>query len=452
LSDKVLNQNFDVIIVSSFGRHNWLAKELALNEWRVGHIDCSKILGEWREEDLRNPFGLSATPDLKTEQAEYWKSNFRAQHVEKGLSILFARGPFEGSGPMQKFFRSKQNISKQLVQYLEPQSHQSNEKRKNLHAKSFDETWLLNLSQQMSATVYLDNAQANRLDESYPIFSDLYKDLSSSECRRSAHFLKNLPSAANFEASHLVSVEKASDHSFELTATASRTDSQESKSSKGIGHQVLRARVLLWGLGSAETEFLSPQARKFLFPTRILEASWSWQRFAFKGPSDILELWPEQFFMIDHLRLPWTHDNLGLVSKTDAVNFDIWMRVPTIFRFNAKYTGELGALFARKLCDRLMTDDFEMLELPTDSRLKKEQIGPPRWPIFSFEDVSSFKNLKKKYLIFDSVDQHRTHQIQAQLKIQDDLFQELTQMRREWLTIESKAQQKFINNEIRMKE
>lgn len=452
MSDNVLNQNFDVIIVSSFGRHNWLAKELALNEWRVGLMDCSKILGEWREDDLRNPFGLSLTADLKSEQSDYYQAQYRAQKVEKGVSILFARGPFEGSGPMQSFFRSKQNISRQLVQYLEPKT---NAKKKNLKSKNFDDNWLLNLSQQLSASVYSDNANAHFLDGTLPIFSELYKDQSTTDFRRSAHFLKDLPSAANFDVSHLISVEKASDDQFELVATALRTSANDAgadvKSMKSASHQVLRTRVLIWALSSAESEFLSPKARQFLFPKQILEASWSWQRFSMRGPSDLLELWPEQFYMIDHLRLPWTHDNLGLISKTDAVHFDIWMRVPTIFRFNTKYNSELGGLFAKKLCDRFSSDDFEMVELPTDARLKKEQLGPPRWPVFSAEDVRSFKNLKKKYLIFDSVDQHRTHQAQTQLKIQDALFQELTQMRRDWLAVEAKSKQKSINKEIRRK-
>ena len=74
MGEDVISSFVKLIIVSSFGRHNWLAKELAFNEWRVGLLDCSKILGEWREDDLRNPFGLSLTSELKSEQADYYRT------------------------------------------------------------------------------------------------------------------------------------------------------------------------------------------------------------------------------------------------------------------------------------------------------------------------------------------------------------------------------------------
>ncbi len=423
--------SFDIIFVSAFGRHHWLAKELAASEWRVGHIDVTKLLGQWGEQDVKNPFGLSKVPDLNPEQLQSWQTMTKAIKVENGLSILLNEGPFEGSGPLKDFFKTRFS------------SHQ---------VGSFDDTWRSGLTKQLASSVYLDNFKAHELSTEIPVSDEILKDLSTPDSRHSQKFFKDVPHVQNFEPARFSSIEKAQDGHFELVI---ETPYQGESKSNAYEPRKMRSRVLVWALTSAETEFLSHELMPFLFFSKIVDPAWSWQRFSYVGPAEVLERWPTQFYLLGHLRMPWTHDNLCLISKRDSSRnevsrFDVWMRVPTIFRFNSNYHFALGHQLQIKLNERFVAKDFELVDLPIESNLAKEKLGPPRWPVYLFEDQP--KALKNPYLIFESCEILKTHQAQASLRFQADLYANLEVLRKQWLAVEARAQQKTINREINMRE
>ncbi len=47
----------DVVVVSAFGRGNWLAAELARQGLSTTMVDVSDALGRWAPEDWEGPFG-----------------------------------------------------------------------------------------------------------------------------------------------------------------------------------------------------------------------------------------------------------------------------------------------------------------------------------------------------------------------------------------------------------
>ncbi len=448
--------SYDVIFVSAFGRHHWLSKELAKNEWQVGHVDVSRLLGSWSEQDLKNPFGMSMTSnaaaDANPAQVDAWKTMVHAQKVSHGVSLLMDRGPFEGSGPLKEFFKTKLAIKTEVSDVLSAKS-QVLETEADLDQKikslGFEDLWLVNLSRQMASSVYLENAKSSLLDNGVPIFDELYKDCSTIESRSSESFFREIVLAKNIEPSRFSSVQKAADGFFEIGL---EVPFEGGAKSSGLYPLKMRSRVLVWALTSAETEFLSHDVSQFLFAGKNIEPTWSWQRFSFSGPAEVIERWPIQFFSVGHLRLPWTHDNLTLISKKTATTFDVWMRVPAIFRFNSDYLFQLGEKFQKALVSRFVSKDFEVVEAPLETKMAKDHLGPPRWPVYSFADIANFKPLKHTYLIFESCENLKTHQVQAQLNFQNKLFENLTNMRREWLAVEARAKQKAVNREIKRME
>jgi len=462
------NGPYDVVFVSAYGRHNWLVRELDRNQWRVAHIDIGSLLGEWSEDDVRNPFGLAKTSGLNSEQFAYWQALSGGQKISNGLSILFDSGPFEGSGPLTDFLQASKQIPSEVTVCLRQVGEDDILKRWGLKSLKFEDIWMLNLSQQLSSTLFSENAYSGEISGCLPIFSEMYKDFSSSEMRNPGQFFKNLELVTNFEATHLSGIRKSPDGFFEIDLAynlekhlarrkTNLETSGEGVSAKSFQAQKpavdhkLKTRVLVWGLSSAESEFLSHDVARFLYSTQNLEAKWSWQRFSFNGPSEILELWPTQFYMLKNLRLPWTHDNLCLISQKARSGFDVWMRIPSIFRFNLDYISELAMQFTKRLGEKFLSEDFACVDLPIETKLGKERLGPPRWPVYLPEDRARLKALKDKYLVFDSCEHLKTHQVQAQLKFQEKLFHELTLMRKHWLAVEAKAMQKAISKEIRLR-
>ena len=376
----------------------------------------------------------------------------QTQKISNGVSLLLDHGPFEGSGPLRDFFKTSMHIKTEVATFLQPKSQPGeldsvvDQKIKDL---GFEDLWLVNLSRQMASSIYLENSKAHVLDPGVPIFDDLYKDGSSSETRNSEKFFKDVLLVKNMEPTRLSSVQKNSDGFFEVGL---EIPFEGGARSSGLYPLKMRSRVLIWALTSAETEFLSHDSAQLLFSGKSIEPTWSWQRFSFGGPADVIERWPIQFYAVQHLRLPWTHDNFTLISKKTAQTFDVWMRIPSIFRFNSDYLYKLGEKFQKLLTQRFVSKDFEVLDAPLESKVSREQLGPPRWPIYSFADIASLKPLNHPYLIFESCENLKTHQVQAQLSFQNRLFENLTQMRREWLAVEARAKQKAVSREIRRME
>ncbi len=445
---------FDIVFVSAYGRHHWLAQELAKNEWQVGHIDVSSLLGSWSQQDLKNPFGLSKIQNLDEKQTQAWLNMAQAQKISNGVSLLFSNGPFEGSGPLRDFYKSQLNFQNEVEEFLKlDRSDLNAQALSKLDSKikklSFEDLWLVNLSRQLAASIYIENAKAQNfgLDqtETLPIFEDLFKDQSTSETRSSDTFFKKINLVKNYIPQRVVSAQKSKDRNFELSLDMAFEGGAKSS---GPYAQKLESRVLIWALTSAETEFLSKDAAQFLFEAKIIEPAWSWQRFSWRGPVEVLERWPSSFYCLDHLRLPWTHENLTLISKKSVDTFDVWLRLPCIFRFNADYQFKISEVLKKKLEHRFVSNDFECLELSTETKFSKEQLGPPRWPMYLAQDIERLKPIKHPYLIFESCENLKTHQIQAQLVFQNNLFEKLTLMRKEWLAVEAKIKQRAIDREI----
>ncbi len=444
---------FDVVFVSSHGRHHWLARELAKNEWQVGHLDVSKLLGSWGEQDLKNPFGLSINSDLNQDQLAEWHLMSHSKKISNGVSLLLEKGPFEGSGPLKNFFKGKLGFNELLQKKLEsfsqsPSVSEEVGQKSKLKNLSFEDQWLAHLGQQLASSIYSDNSRAQELSGGVPIFEDIYKDHSTRETRDSERFFSQVRHAKNFVPTRILTVEVASDSFFEISFEFQGAGAAKSE---GVTSQKIKARVLIWALTSAQTDHLSKIANQLLFSGKSAEAKWNWQKFSMRGPSEVIEIWPIQFYMVEHLRLPWTHENLVLVSKNANGDFDAWMRLPSIFRFNADYHFRLSEAFKKKLATRFTSDAFEVLALPLESSLSKEQLGPSPWPIFTLEDLGELKCKKSPYLIFESCENLQTHQVQAQLRFQNDLFQKLTKMRKDWLAVEAKIKQRAIDREISMR-
>ena len=90
----------DVVIVSIYGRGNWLASELAGRGWKVSLVDVSEKMGEWEPEDCETPFGMFETSDLIPSQSTRLSDEGESVVLPNGMTILLPDGPIEFKGEL----------------------------------------------------------------------------------------------------------------------------------------------------------------------------------------------------------------------------------------------------------------------------------------------------------------------------------------------------------------
>ena len=83
----------DVIIVSIFGRGDWLASEMSRAGFQVQLVDVSPSMGRWAPEDWEGPFGFFHSADLNETQVAQLFEGESVVKIPSGFCLWTDEGP-----------------------------------------------------------------------------------------------------------------------------------------------------------------------------------------------------------------------------------------------------------------------------------------------------------------------------------------------------------------------
>jgi len=213
----------------------------------------------------------------------------------------------------------------------------------------------------------------------------------------------------------------------------------------GIKQGLFPLEQLVWTLTSEETYFLNERVGKYFYPESSLESEWCWVRYRV-GLKDCFERQslPIHSVIVGDLYSPWSHENLMVLQRTPLQDqFDAWIRIPTVQRFNKEYLSSRSERMKKHLSQRMSLADPQILIFPQEYYYTYAQLGAPRHPIYAEKDKlkrgkARFKNMHLSSpedwphyawsAVFERSEHIRSHLVKWW---QDKLLKELKEKRKE---------------------
>ncbi|HEX7672590.1 MAG TPA: hypothetical protein VF412_00395 [Bdellovibrio sp.] len=364
-----------IIIVSTFGRGHWLASALAQEGIKTTLVDVTSKLGVWPTEDVEGPFGFFRNEKISESQVDRLYSEDAFEEVPNGFSLWLPEGPIEFKGPLTKFKIDNLPLVQPVRDLLFSSAQDKNAKLlyKNLEALNFDQSWLLHFAHQYAGTTYMPNARGAAAGDFLPLLSSfLVRQSTRAGFDRSLEWLRS-------KGVEVAQPQQIVDASF--GAGKAVTGLEISGESQGL----FRLEQLVWMLTSEESYFLNERLGKYFFPEGPLESEWCWVRYRM-GLKQCFERdsLPLHAVIVDDLYSPWTHENLMVLQRTTLQDqFDVWIRIPTVQRFNKEYLTTRSNRMISHLSRRMSLAEPQVLTFPQEYYYTYAQLGAPRYPIFS---------------------------------------------------------------------
>ena len=449
-----MEQMADVVIVSVFGRGNWLACELATRGWKTTLVDVSGRMGDWSPEDSEGPFGFFDAADLSASQKLRLQHERESLVVPHGLSIWTKKGPIEFRSEMTPHLMTQQKVEPVVAQYLHQKSmptRESERDRKAIEAMPFEKSWLAHFAHQMSSTIFNENHLALNEGLPQPVFEVLsMRRLTRAGLERSL---------AACRAAGVVVLANAN-------VTDIRLNQRLLDAIEVQGEQAgaLRGRAYVWMLSGEESlRFMTP-IHSTLFPNGTMGPDWYWSRFRveLRGRTYDSQLSPWTALIEDPF-LPWTHTNYMIMRTIDGRSMDgpmdgpmdgleseeplgsgyrqldIWMRLPMWARFDFNYLQDMQHEMEKILNRRLPQADVVTSVMPVEFRISRERLGPPRFPVYSIENHGRTEMLDVANLLFDGPELWTTLDALGQMRHHSQIFAKLEAIKAAWDQADRKA-------------
>lgn len=419
-----MDQLTDVVIVSIFGRGNWLASELAIRGWKVTLIDASDRMGEWEPEDCEGPFGLLESSDLVPTQKTRLTDEGEALSVPQGFTLWLKDGPLECKSEMTQFHLGKYKISRAVEAYLRMPglpSKESERERRAMTKMTFEENWLAQFAHQIASHTAHENHLSLETAWPLPVFSPfMVRQVTK------AGWQKGLKACQ----SNGVTV-RAHAGVRDLRLSDRLVDAIEVEDERS---GIERGRSFVWMLSSAETAMLKGSMFKTLYSRGEVEPSWYWARFQVDLEGRVFEeQLPLHSVVIEDVFLPWTHTNTMVVRKrVSGKSLDVWVRLPIWARFDHDYRAKIEDEVLKILRRRLPQSEPRMAVSPPESRYSIEKLGPPRFPIYSRDKLNRLNELKTANLFFDGPEHWETLDWLGQFRHQNELLGRLEKLKAQW--------------------
>lgn len=168
----------DVVLVSVFGRGNWLAAELKNEGFSVTLIDLSGSMGRWAPEDWEGPFGLFRSESLRPSQFSRLIEEDYQDAMDRGFAVWLKQGPLELTGPLTGFMLDRLDVSDELRHYLmdfdSANESAKSQWRQMFQDRPFQSTWLAQLAHNLASPVFISSAQSVTRGRPLPLFSPLF--------------------------------------------------------------------------------------------------------------------------------------------------------------------------------------------------------------------------------------------------------------------------------------
>jgi hypothetical protein len=384
-----MNSEGQVIVVSAFGRGHWAAAELVQRGLKTVLVDVSSQLGVWPSEDVEGPFGFFKNERLSPLQLERLNSEDAFYELTNGFTFWLDKGPFELKGPLTRFNLESSNLHPLVQeQLLTGANKQGRSLYRNLRFLNFDKTWLLHAAHQLAGTTYVANAKGAQEGVALPLFSSfLMRNATRPGFDKSLEWLR-AKGVEVLQPPALVDLAFGSRKKIEGLELA------------GQRQGILRLDHLVWTLSSEETHFMNPKLGQYLFPQGPLESEWSWVRYRLQFEECFeREHIPSHVLLVQDLESPWTHENFLILQRTVVADqFDAWVRLPSVQRFNREYLTKRGDKITGILSARMPLLKPQILSYPQENYYTYSQLGAPRYPVYSLHKkkkrgLSRFHNL-----------------------------------------------------------
>ena len=375
----------NILIVSLYGRGDWLALECQKNGLDVVLLDLTPLVPR-SIEDVEGPFGVFASKRHTPSQMARLTDEGPLVLSDRGYTFWLKNGPLEFKGPLSLLQIKKAQIPDILLTYLRTADDPSSDLSDislQVEKLPFQQNWLAHLAHQISASVFMENPKGLHFGSPLPLLSSFYY-------RR---FHKRSQLATLQRLSQCTVLAKLKKH-LHLSINNSMLEGiQYDKSTQ------LQAQQVIWMLSSEESTFCLGQDAQMLFPKGQIMPQWYWSHYRMDLASAIPEFLPDHFVMIEDISLPWTHDNLSIVQKTLRKGImDVWIRLPSSQRFQKDYVKNYGQILCQHFKNRMsLTPSIQ--DWPTE--ILEEEPIPTFFGVYDLKDRLSLKRVDLKNVIFE---------------------------------------------------
>lgn len=386
-----MDLNTSVLIVSAYGRGSWLAAELQRENIPVVLIDVTSKLGVWPPEDVEGPFGFFKPEEMADSQTERVFSEDSFESVDQGFTLWLSDGPLELKSSLTQYRLQKVSQNKEVCDSLMSGKlgYKNLPAVQKWAAENFKESWILHLAHQLGATTYVPSARASLSGKALKIMNPfLVRKATRAGQQKAIDWLKD----KNVEVHQQTEI---LDISFKNKKTISGIEVHGEQRS-GLMH----VEQVVWMLSSEESFFVAPKIAKHLFPEGSLEAEWCWVRYRLKmSACPERDALPIHLLLVGQVNSPWTHQNLMVMQRTALDDqFDAWIRIPTVQRFNKEYLRIRGEKIMEMLRERLPLALPEIQSYPQEFYYTYSQIGPSSFPVYG-EGLES----RRRHMDFNNV-------------------------------------------------
>jgi hypothetical protein len=360
---------YDVAIVSAFGRGELLARELKTRGLKVALMDVSEALGNRNLADLEGPFPVARPNPLLPSHLE-WLMSHSFDEIPNGLSVWLPSGPVEFRGPLADFYASARPEVAFFREYF-PGGAQPSVKRTDISGKlnelRFEEKWVTEFAHGFCSNEFSASTDCHVNGEAFPL-----GQMVQSPIFRSDRIEEN---RAELESTGIrwIKAEKMGEMEVERGRLV------------GLSHQdeLLRCEQMIWCLSSEETFSISRALGRQLFPRGVTSSRWAWRRFQVHSPKNSLDfIVPPYVVLIDDIYFPWAYENLMVLKRRKPGLSDVWVRLPSE---NSRKPDQLKK-FTKKLEEKLRAR-FRGLAHEVEPFWDE---GPPLFPVFEPEQLRSF--------------------------------------------------------------
>lgn len=367
--------NFDVILVSSFGQLDSLSVELSRLGLNTLLIDVTEKLGAWPLEDREGPFGTFHREKPMGAWGETLSLGDLEVDCPEGFTIWTTQGPVHLRGPLAAHQLSRRGWKKP---------------EESIPAHPDFETHMLPwLSQSLQSTRFFQWNEVGIQKSRVPLSSPMtirYPTRTGLEKRR------------EWIQAQGVTYWKEVDI---LDCVIQGLDTVVGLEVKGPVNGVIKAQSLVWGLTSLETDHMSFRVREKIYNTDVRRPEWSWIRYRFQiGPGEETRNWPLHMVVMESAGIPWTHSDFFIVHRTVLNDqFDIWIRIPDSKRFHQNYLHNMREEIVAKLKKRLSSLQIQLVHEPQEALYTSKEIGPR--PFCQYPSTMKLRGMRHSTMFFD---------------------------------------------------
>lgn len=373
---------FDVVIMSLYGRFHWLAQECTKLGLKVCVVDATEAMGPYAPEDWEGPFGVFKSEKLTTSQFYRLSEDDDLMPIDEGFVVWRKSGVLELQGALSAHQYRESGLSQEVHSYigLFESTHMNDaikEEKQNVKKQPFQRAWLAHLGHSFSSTAYVDYPQSLERGDSLPLFSKYFVHKTT---RRGLIKSRRLCEDVGVTVFCLKKLLKSTVENKFL-----RKLTFEDVEGKTV---TIEGRGFAWLLSKVESAFLNSETSSQVFKPQFPQPQWCWQRFRFQfQPCSLLKESPKAFVMIESLESPWTHENFVVMQETTReYHYDLWVRMADHRRFDKKHIEDLKARLDSVLKSRIPALVIESVEMPQSYHYSENELGPA--PFVLFDETS----------------------------------------------------------------